>query len=57
MKQIRGLTEKAALKFRIKRNPPVKPRQARPKTTRNRCQSPTARVTLKLGLGWYRHSV
>ena len=29
----------------------------RPKSTRNGCQSPTAHVTTKLGLGWYRHSV
>ena len=48
---------KATLKFRSKRNPPIKPRQARPNTTRNGCQSPTVRVTLKLGLGGYRHSV
>ena len=57
IKQIWGLTEIAKLKFRSQRNPPVKPRQARPKITGNGCQSPTVRVTLKLGLGWYRHSV
>ena len=28
-----------------------------PKTTWKGCQSPTPRVILKLGLGWYRHSV
>ena len=27
------------------------------KAQRNECQSPTSRVSLKLGLGWYRHSV
>ena len=26
-------------------------------TTRNGCQSPTTHVIIKLGLGWYRHSV
>ena len=57
IKQTWGLTEIATLKFWSKRNPPVKPRWARSKTTRNGCQSPTSRVTLKLGLGWYRHSV
>ena len=41
------------LNSRSNRNPPVKPRWTRPKTTRNGCQSPTARVVLKLGLGWY----
>ena len=30
---------------------------SQPKTTRNGCHSPTARVTLKFGLGWYSHSV
>ena len=37
----------ATLKFRSKQNAPVKPRLARPKTTRNDCQPPTARVTRK----------
>ena len=57
IKQTWGLTEIATLKFRSKRNPPVKPRWARPKSTRNGCQAPTARVTRKLGLRWYRQSV
>ena len=56
-KQTRGPTETATLKIRSKRNRPAKPRYARPKTTRNGCQSPTAHVSVKLGLGWYLHSV
>ena len=45
------------LKFRSERNPPVKPRNVRPKTTRNGRHSPTVHVTLKLGSEWYHDSV
>ena len=57
IKQTWGLTEIATLKFRSKRNLPVKPRLVRPTTTRNGCQPPVVRVTLKLCLGLYCHSV